>query len=132
MNVVKLKTEFLPFLSCVWISPATVCVAGHSCVPILYSFDGSSIVYNGKLDESQKREAGGVSAMNHFKYLDRNSRLENTDTVLEYIHQNAISCVSIYAGDKERATKISTSGLDGQIVIWDLNNLTRSMQNLKI
>lgn len=131
-NVVKLKTEYLPFLSCIWISPLSFIVSGHSCIPLIYSFDGTSITFNGKLDESQKREASGVSAMRHFQSLDRNSRLENTDTVLDCIHQNAISWVAIQSGDKERATKISTSGLDGQLVIWDLNTLTRSMQNLKI
>jgi actin related protein 2/3 complex subunit 1A/1B len=132
MNVVKVKTEYLPFLSSVWISPSAIVIAGHSCIPLIYSFDGTTITFNGKLDESQKREAGGISAMRHFKLLDSNSRLENADTVLDCIHQNAISWVTIYGGDKSRATKISTSGLDGQLVIWDLNTLTRSMQNLKL
>lgn len=131
-NVTKLKTEFLPFLSCIWISPDSFVVAGHSCVPLVYSFDGQKIIFNGKLDQSQKREAGGISAFRHFQSLDRNSRLENSDTYLEYIHQNAISWVAIHSGDKSSAKKVSTSGLDGQLVIWDLNNLTRSMQNLKI
>lgn len=131
LNVVRLKTEFLPFLSCIWISPTSVCVAGHSCVPLIYSFDGTNIVYNGKLDQSQKREAGGISAMRHFQSLDRNSKLEN-DTALDYIHQNAISWISIVTGDKSGAKKLSTSGLDGQLVIWDLSTLSRSMQNLKI
>jgi len=131
LNVFKLKTEFLPFLSCIWISPSSFVVAGHSCVPLVYSFDGNGIVYNGKLDQSQKREAGGISAMRHFQSLDRNSKLEN-DTALDYIHQNAISWISIFSGEKSGAKKLSTSGLDGQLVIWDLTSLTRSMQNLKI
>ena len=132
LNVVKLKTEYLPFLSCIWISPMSFVVAGHSCIPLIYSFDGSIITFNGKLDESQKREAHGVSAMRHFQSLDRNSRLESSDTSLDCIHQNAISWIAIQSGTKEHATKISTSGLDGQIVIWDLNTLTRSMKNLKL
>ena len=131
LNVFKLKTEFLPFLCCIWISPSSVVVAGHSCVPLVYSFDGTNVIYNGKLDQSQKREAGGISAMRHFQSLDRNSKLDN-DTALDYIHQNAISWIAIYSGDKARAKKLSTSGLDGQLVIWDLDTLTRSMQNLKI
>jgi actin related protein 2/3 complex subunit 1A/1B len=132
MNVVKVKSEYLPFLSCTWISPTAVVVAGHSCIPLIYSFDGTNIIFNGKLDESQKREAGGISAMRHFINLDRNSRMENTDTTLDCIHQNAISYITIYAGDKGRATKLSSSGLDGQLVIWNLDSLTRSMQNLKL
>jgi actin related protein 2/3 complex, subunit 1A/1B len=131
-NVFKLRTEFLPFLSCIWISPTAFVCAGHSNIPLIYSFDGSNIIFNGKLDESQKREASGISAMRHFQSLDRNSRLENSDTHLDCIHQNAISWVAIYAGDKGKAQKISTSGLDGQLVLWNLNTLTRQMQNLKL
>lgn len=131
LNVFRLKTEFLPFLTCLWVSPSAVVVAGHSCVPLVYSFDGTNIIYNGKLDQSQKREAGGISAMRHFQSLDRNSRLDN-DTALDYIHQNAITWVSLVSGDKSCAKKVSTSGLDGQLVIWDLSSLTRSMENLQI
>ncbi|CAO1332563.1 unnamed protein product [Diamesa serratosioi] len=133
LGVVKLKTEYLPFLSCVWISPSSFVVAGHSCIPLIYSVDeNNKVIFNGKLDQSQKKEAGGISAMRHFQSLDRNSRLENSDTFLDYIHQNAISSVVIYSGDKSGAKKVSTSGLDGQLVIWDLTSLTKTMQNLKI
>lgn len=132
LNVVKIKTEYLPFLCCQWISPTAVVVAGHSCIPLIYSFDGTNITFNGKLEDSQKRSASVVSAMQHFISIDRTSRLESQDTVLDCIHQNAISYIAIYAGDKSHATKISTSGLDGQLVIWDMNSLTRSMQNLKL
>lgn len=133
LNVVKLKTEHLPFLSCIWISPMSFVVAGHSCVPLIYSFDGQTITFNGKLDESKKKEAGTGNAFDRWKKRDQNnSTAESDDTILDSIHQNAISYVAIQSGNKERATKISTSGLDGQLVIWDLNTLTRSMQNLKI
>lgn len=130
-NIYKLKTEFLPFLSCTWITSNSVAVAGHSCCPLIYSFDGNNVVYSGKLDQSTKRETTGLSARRVFTNLDRISRAEN-DTTLEYIHQNAITWITICNGDKSAAKKLSTSGLDGQLVIWDLGSLTRSMQNLKI
>lgn len=132
MNVVKLKSEYLPFLSTIWITPNSFVVAGHSCVPLIYTTDGNSIHLTGKLDQSQKKETGGISAMRIFQSLDRNSRTENSDTNLEFIHQNAISFVTIYQGDKNSAKKLSTSGLDGQLVIWDLVSLTKSMSGLKI
>ncbi|XP_001658440.2 actin-related protein 2/3 complex subunit 1A [Aedes aegypti] len=129
---IKLKTEYLPFLCCEWISPQSILVTGHSCVPLIYTFDGSRIVLAAKLDQSTKKEQSGISAMRIFQSLDRNSRTENSDTNLESIHQNAITCVCIYSGDKGSAGRISTSGLDGQLVIWDINTLTRSMQGLRI
>lgn len=131
LNVFKLKTEFLPFSACTWISSSAVVAAGHSCVPLIYTFDGSKIIFNGKLHNSQKREVGGTTAMQRFKLMDSNSATEN-DTQLDCLHQNAISWISIVDGDKSGAKKISTSGLDGQLVIWELVTLTRSMKNLKI
>lgn len=53
--------------------------------------------------------------MKKFQSFDRNARLEN-DTVLDTIHQNTITCVRVYRD----GTKISTSGNDGQLVIWDI------------
>lgn len=134
--VVKLKTEFLPFLSCHWISSTSILVAGHSCIPIIYSVDqNNKITLSGKLDQAQKKESTGISAMKIFQSLDRHSRVtENDDANLDSIHQNAIACICFYEGDKHSGIrKISTSGLDGQVVIWDLSTgLTRSMQGLKI
>lgn len=134
--VFKLKTEFLPFLDCHWISSTSIVVAGHSCIPIIYSVDqNNKVTMKGKLDQAQKKESTGVSAMKIFQSLDRNNvRSENDDANLNSIHQNAIACISIYEGDKKSGVrKISTSGLDGQIVIWDLtSSLSQSMQGLRI
>uniref|UniRef100_A0A0K8TN71 Actin-related protein 2/3 complex subunit n=1 Tax=Tabanus bromius TaxID=304241 RepID=A0A0K8TN71_TABBR len=133
-QVVKYKTEYLPFLCCEWISPNSVLVAGHSCIPLIYTIDSNNkIVLSAKLDQSQKKESSGISAMRIFQSLDRNLRTENSDTCLESIHQNAIACICLYSGDKRSVKKISTSGLDGQLVIWDLSSsLSRSMQGLKV
>lgn len=131
--VLKLKTEFLPFTSCEWISPNSIVVAGHNCVPLIYTLAQNKLVLTAKLDQSQKKETGGISAMRIFQSLDRNSRSENTDTNLESIHQNSIACICPYNGTKNATTKISTSGLDGQLVIWDVaSSLTKSMQELSM
>lgn len=131
-TVIKLKTEYLPFLCCEWISPRAFVVAGHSCAPIIYTVDGNNIAIALKLDQSQKKAASGISAMQIFKSLDRTSVASNADTSLESIHQNAITSICIYAGDKGSAKKISTAGIDGQLVIWDLSSLTKNMRDLKI
>lgn len=129
----KLRTEFLPFLSCTWVGPRSVLVAGHSCVPLVYSLDeGNRLRLALRLDQSQKKESAGISAMRIFQSLDRNSRTENADTNLASIHQNAISCVCLFKGDKSGAQMVSTSGLDGQLVLWDLDALSRAMQNLQV
>lgn len=128
----KLKTEFLPFLGCTWVTLNSIVVAGHSYIPLLYYIDADNqIQFGGKLDNAQKKEAGGLSAMRKFQSLDRQARIEN-DTNLDSIHQNAITCLCLYQGTKTNATKFSTSGLDGQLVIWDLQTLENSIQGLKI
>ncbi|XP_017483034.1 PREDICTED: actin-related protein 2/3 complex subunit 1A [Rhagoletis zephyria] len=132
--VVRCKTQYLPFLSCVWISPVSIVVAGHSCVPLVYTInENSKLVLTAKLDKSQKKESSGISAMRIFQSLDRNLRTENSDTSVDSMHQNAITCIRLYEGEKENGKKISTSGVDGQLVIWDLDTgLNNSMNNLKI
>ena len=48
----KLKTQFLPLLSCIWISPNTIIAGGHGCVPLLFNLDGAGqISFVNKLEE---------------------------------------------------------------------------------
>lgn len=58
--------------------------------------------------------------MRKFQSLDRQARIEN-DTALETVHQNAITCLVLYSGTKGAVNKFSTSGVDGQLVVWDMN-----------
>jgi actin related protein 2/3 complex subunit 1A/1B len=62
--------------------------------------------------------------MRKFQSLDRQARIETNDTTLETIHQNAITCLCLHKGSKGSASRVSTSGLDGQLVIWDLQVIT--------
>jgi actin related protein 2/3 complex subunit 1A/1B len=62
--------------------------------------------------------------MRKFQSLDRQARIETSDTTLETIHQNAITCLCLYKGTKGSASRVSTSGLDGQLVIWDFQVVT--------
>lgn len=58
--------------------------------------------------------------MRKFQSLDRQAKVEN-DTTLDTVHQNSIKSMQIYSISNGTATKLSTTGLDGQLVIWDLN-----------
>jgi len=131
-KVVTVKSEYLPFLACEWISDTNIIVAGHSCIPLIYTFDGEKIVLSARLDHTQKKDSTGMSAMRIFQSLDRNLKTDS-DNLLESIHQNAITSIRLFKGDKSNCSKVSTSGIDGQMVIWDLNaNLSKSMQGLKL
>ncbi|XP_034176376.1 actin-related protein 2/3 complex, subunit 1A isoform X2 [Osmia lignaria lignaria] len=126
--VMRLYTEHLPFLSCVWMGSNSIVAAGHSCMPMLYSVDDNGQLYFvSKLDNTQKKEAAGLSAMRKFQSLDRQARSGTNDNALDSIHQNTINCVR-----KVSDNEFSTSGLDGQLVVWDLKLLENSIAGLKI
>jgi len=42
------------------------------------------------------------------------------DTQLKTIHQNTINTVRAYSGQAGSVRQISTTGVDGRIVIWNL------------
>ncbi|KAK9686278.1 WD domain, G-beta repeat [Popillia japonica] len=111
----------------------TVTKLRHSCIPILYNLtsDGQ-IVFGAKLDTSQKKQAGGLSAMNIFQSLDKRSTSEANDTKLDSVHQNAITSIYQYSGEKGNVRSFSTSGMDGLLVIWDVTTLEKTIAGLKI
>lgn len=130
---IRVRTPFLPFLSVVWVGKDRIVAAGHDCSPMLYKLtpDGQ-LTFTCKLDIAQKKEAGGLSAMRKFQSLDRNARIETSDTTLDSVHQNAITCTCLHSGTKLSAKTFSTTGLDGQLVIWDVQSLEAAIQGMKI
>ena len=129
----QLKTDHLPLLSCVWISPDSIVAAGHGCTPLVFKVDGSGeVAFVSKL-EDKKGDASEkkFSARAFFDSRDKRGN-ESTDTVLNTTHQNQISCIQIQSGGKNRADKISTSGGDGKVVVWDLRTLEKQIAGLSI
>lgn len=121
VTVVTLKTRYLPFLSCVWVSENSFVAAGHDCCPMLFNHTSPStsggncvLKFIGRLDGRQKRELDGQSAMSKFRYLDANTN-HSGDTYLGTIHQNTICQIGLYA-----SRSVATVGLDGKFVIWSL------------
>lgn len=59
--------------------------------------------------------------MRKFRDMDKRAIVENSvDTLLDTIHQNAITNLTIYAGSKLGISKLCTTGMDGKMVIWNL------------
>lgn len=115
-----LRTPFLPFMDCIWLSEAFILAAGHDCCPILYSVDQTGkLSFVSKIDQVQKRESGGFSALKKFKDLDLRAATENVDVFIETTHQNTITQLSRSSTDKND-THVCSTGMDGQMVIWDV------------
>jgi len=91
------------------------------------------ISFVSKLEEDKKTETNSkFSAKALFQTRDKMGVSDVADTVLNTTHQNQISCIQIQSGDKNSASKISTSAGDGKLVVWDLKNLEKQMKGLKI
>ncbi|VDI11557.1 actin related protein 2/3 complex, subunit 1A/1B [Mytilus galloprovincialis] len=70
--------------------------------------------------------------MNRFKNLDKKASAKETSTDVKTQHQNTITQVTIHTGTKADCTKFSTSGVDGQVIIWDFKSLEKSISGLRI
>lgn len=58
--------------------------------------------------------------MKKFQSLDRQARI-NSDYELDTKHQNTLTCLRIHTEINDAVTKFSSSGLDGKIILWELN-----------
>ena len=92
MAIFKLKTGYLPLLSVIWVSDASLIAAGHDCTPLVFNVDGAGQVsFVSKLEEDKKAEgAAKFSAKALFQTKDRTGQSEVADTVLNTTHQNQV------------------------------------------
>jgi actin related protein 2/3 complex subunit 1A/1B len=71
--------------------------------------------------------------MKHFQTLDAKAQTQEENvTSVSTIHQNTISQVSIFAGDKNNTAKFASSGVDAQLIVWDFKTLESSIAGLRI
>ena len=80
------------------------------------------------IDAGKKKEVG-TSAMDKFKKMDSLGQSDGA-TAINTTHQSTITCVRPFNGSNGRVTQFSTSGVDGQLAVWDL--LNAGIANLKI
>ncbi|XP_062304746.1 actin-related protein 2/3 complex subunit 1A [Osmerus eperlanus] len=130
----QLKTEFLPLLSVIFVSENSVVAAGHDCCPMLFRCEagGGGVVLVCRLDQPKQAAQRNISAMERFRNMDKRASSEERNTALDTLHQNSITQVSIYEGDKRDCRKFCTTGIDGAMTIWDFKSLEASIQGLRI
>ncbi|ANB15254.1 Arc40p [Sugiyamaella lignohabitans] len=122
--VVSVNTSFLPFKSLVWTTESTIVAAGNDCHPVVFKGDESGWEYDHSIDDPSKSKkadsARESSALNMFRQLDLKGSDSTDSTELPTVHQNTITSVRAYATSNGIVTKISTSGVDGRVVIFDV------------
>ncbi|KAJ4380263.1 ARP2/3 actin-organizing complex subunit Sop2 [Didymella sp. IMI 355093] len=116
-------TVVLPFMSLVWSSEDEIIAAGYNCEA--YRLQGSEAGWQlaGSLETKGRpgmAEAREESAFNMFRQMDLKGKNSADDTKLKTVHQNTISTIRSYEEAGGRVTKISSSGVDGRVVIWNV------------
>ncbi|RUS16750.1 hypothetical protein BC938DRAFT_476477, partial [Jimgerdemannia flammicorona] len=132
--VITIDTPSLPYLSLFWASENSIVAAGHDCAPALFEkSNGQDWHLSGSLDQGKKKVSADASVLNRFRQLDSRGQAD-VDTDLNTTHQNTITQILPYAGTRDNITHFSTSGVDGKLVIWELDpsRVSAILSNLKI
>ncbi|XP_032443230.1 actin-related protein 2/3 complex subunit 1A-A isoform X2 [Xiphophorus hellerii] len=89
-EVTQLTTDLLPLLSVLYVNPTDIVAAGHDCCPYLFTYTGPhALECVKKLDIPKQTSKGSLSAMQHFRNLDKKATEEDNNE-LETLHQNSI------------------------------------------
>lgn len=138
--VITIKGTTLPYVSLSWTSEDSLVAAGHDCQPVLFQGTEAGWKAIGSLDDTTAPKSSGVgraspvgrlnsTAFNAFRNADMRGQSSapglpgagaSTDTELLTVHQNTITSVRAYEGVPGAVSKVSTSGVDGKLVIWNV------------
>lgn len=157
----NVRVPSLPFLSLVWISENAIVAAGHDYEPILFTGSATAgWTISKSLDDPSTRahatsghriaSAGGIGrlnneAFNRFKAADSRGITSsgsgasfgasnlNKGGERNTAHQNTITSLWIYEGGRGTpVTKISSSGLDGRVGIWNTASLADEVAKMSL
>lgn len=120
--VLSVSTQLLPFMSLLWSSETEIIAAGYDCEA--YRLQGNeqgwqlagSLESEGRPGIQDQREE---SALNMFRQMDLKGKTTD-DTKLKTVHQNTISTIRSFNESGGTVRKLSTSGVDGRVVVWTI------------
>ncbi|KAI6157223.1 WD40-repeat-containing domain protein [Pisolithus tinctorius] len=131
--VYTIRLQSLPHVTLTWTAEDTLVAAGHDCQPIVYSGGPGGWSLAGTLDDSATKTGAtrvgtvgrlNTAAFNAFRNADTRGHTSETvtDTELHTIHQNTITSVRPHeVGAGGSVARVSTSGVDGKLVIWNVS-----------
>jgi actin related protein 2/3 complex subunit 1A/1B len=119
--VISITTQLLPFMSLIWSTESEIIAAGYDCQAYRLQGDEQGWQLAGSLETkgrpgAQHREE---SALNMFRQMDLKGKTTD-DTKLDTVHQNTISTIRVFEEVGGKVSKISSSGVDGRVVVWTL------------
>lgn len=133
MAMSRFESKDLPYRAVSFVTPNSIIAGGHNYAPVLYTYTDGALAYGGVVDQPPKKAAKAMSAMAKFQTLDRKGTAssDKTDTAVNTTHQNAISEICMFEGDKGDCKKFSTAGVDGKIVVWDMSEI-RALDGINV
>lgn len=144
--VFTIRTSSLPFATLIWTSENALVAAGHDCQPVVFAGSEAGWQGVGSLDDTSGARSldgpragyGGSSSVGRlktgafatFRAADSHGQSNapgsgpsGAGTKLLTVHQNTITNVRAYEERGGQVTKVSTSGVDGSLVVWDVNSV---------
>ncbi|KAG7334704.1 hypothetical protein KOW79_001300 [Hemibagrus wyckioides] len=122
-EITQLTTEQLPLLSVLYASETETVAAGHDCCPYQFSYKGpGKLQFVQKLGISKQTSKNSMSAMQHFRNLDKKATTDEEDNELNTLHQNSITQLCVVEGNKAKVEKFSSVSLDGAMVLWEFKH----------
>jgi actin related protein 2/3 complex subunit 1A/1B len=144
-GVINVRMSTLPLVTLTWISEDTIVAAGHDCQPLVFSGSEQGWRAVGSLDDtsapkssSSPRSGFGSptvgrldsAAFRTFRNADSRgvsgptSSSVSTSSELLTVHQNTINSVRPFESAGGRVSRVSTSGVDGKLVVWDTKSVS--------
>lgn len=126
--VQSIRFSDMPLRSLIFVAEGAIIAGGHDFNPRLYTKDSNEWNFSKKLDEKKVVKAAQTSGVSAARALFQNKTSRGQETKAETdslwtVHENAIT--SFYNASPSGATtlnKISSSSLDGRVVVWDLGD----------
>jgi actin related protein 2/3 complex subunit 1A/1B len=140
------RTTTLPLVTLVWTSEDAIVAAGHDCQPYVFSGNENGWKLIGSLDDTSAPKSAlspsrfspvgpgrlNSAAFNTFKNADSRGLSSpgvevgalKGESELFTVHQNTITSVRPYEGQSGAVTKVSTTGVDGKLVVWNVGAVT--------
>ncbi|KAK8556597.1 hypothetical protein V6N13_064618 [Hibiscus sabdariffa] len=124
--------RYLPLRDVLFVSEKMVIGVGYDCNPMVFAMDKSGlwsfIRFLGERKESSSGPKSGSQFSEAFgKFYGQSRQGLSSDTVEPSkiqgaAHDNCINCIELLKQQGSKTKRFSTSGMDGKVVIWDLEN----------
>lgn len=127
-SFMSLKSNYLPYKTLLYLTPNLLVVSGHNCNLILYQGDETSWSETKEIEQqkdlihdvpvkNEEEEISSHDALNMFRQLDLKGKVnkEKSAKALSTIHQNTVTAIKYFTNGK-----VSTSGIDGKVVIFNV------------